>query len=149
MFKRVLYPTDFSDCAGAAVPYLRKLKGAGTAEIVVVHVIDLRHAAFAETVSWFGESIKQYEMELFNNLTRDAQRRIDEVCRRLGRDFTVRGIVESGVPFKTIIDVARREKATLIVLGSHGASNIAEMLMGSVSEKVVRKSPVPCLVVKR
>jgi nucleotide-binding universal stress UspA family protein len=149
VFKRILYPTDFSDCAEAALPYLKKLKGSGAAEIVVLHVVDARYTGFTETVSWFGESMKQYEMELFNNLKVDAERRIEKVSRALAKYFKVRIIVESGVPFKTIIDVARREKATLIVIGSHGKSNIAEMLLGSVSEKVIRKSPVPCLVVKR
>lgn len=149
MFKKILYPTDFSDCADAAVPYIKKMKGAGTSAVVVLHVVDARYTGIVDTVSWFGESVKQYEMELFNNLKTDAERRIAAVSRSLGTGFSVTSIVENGVPFKTIIDVAMREKVSLIVLGSHGRSNIAEMLLGSVSEKVIRKSPVPCLVVKR
>ena len=57
--------------------------------------------------------------------------------------------LESGVPFNEILRVAEEENASVIVLGSHGKSNMAEMFLGSVSEKVIRKSKKPVLVVKR
>ncbi len=50
---------------------------------------------------------------------------------------------------KKILEVAEREDVSVIVLGSHGRSNFEEVLLGSVSEEVVRKARVPVLVVKR
>ncbi|CAD7768175.1 Universal stress protein [Candidatus Methanoperedenaceae archaeon GB37] len=54
------------------------------------------------------------------------------------------------IPFKEILRVDETEEdISLIVIGSHGKSNVKEMLLGSVSEKVIRKSKRPVLVVKR
>ena len=57
--------------------------------------------------------------------------------------------IEKGIPFKEILRVEKEEDVSLIVIGSHGTSNVKEMLLGSVSEKVVRKAEKPVLVVKR
>lgn len=54
-----------------------------------------------------------------------------------------------GVPFGEIVKGAEKEEVDAIVVGSHGKINVAEMLLGSVSEKVVRKANRPVLVVKR
>jgi nucleotide-binding universal stress UspA family protein len=63
--------------------------------------------------------------------------------------LSVKTRVEKGIPFKEIIKVAEEEDVSVILLGSHGRSNIVEMLLGSVAEKVVRKAKRPVLVIKR
>jgi len=57
--------------------------------------------------------------------------------------------VKTGKPFTEIMKTAAEEKTSIIVLGSHGRSNIREMLMGSVSENVIRHAKVPLLVISR
>ena len=57
--------------------------------------------------------------------------------------------IEKGIPFKEILRVEKEEDVSLIIIGSHGTSDVKEMLLGSVSEKVVRKAEKPVLVVKR
>jgi nucleotide-binding universal stress UspA family protein len=57
--------------------------------------------------------------------------------------------IEKGIPFKEILRVENEEDISLIVIGSHGKSNVEEMLLGSVSEKVIRKAKSPVFVVKR
>lgn len=54
-----------------------------------------------------------------------------------------------GTPFREILKIAGDEDVSLIAIGSHGKSNIMEKLLGSVSEKVIRDSKRPVLVVKR
>ncbi len=58
------------------------------------------------------------------------------------------GTGPQGDPFKEIIRVAEEEDVSVIVIGSHGRTDIVEMLLGSVAEKVVRKAKRPVLVVK-
>lgn len=149
MFKKILFPTDFSDCSESVIPYIRKLKESGTREVVVVHVIDSRYGGFIETVGWFGETVQQYETEMHDNIKREATRQLERIRKKLSRYFRVKIRIENGIPFQMIMDVAEKEKVSLIILGSHGKSNIEEMLLGSVSEKVIRKSRKPCLVIKR
>ena len=57
--------------------------------------------------------------------------------------------IERGIPLTELVRVEQGEGVSLIVIGSHGKSNVVEMLLGSVSEKVIRKSGTPVLVVKR
>ena len=57
--------------------------------------------------------------------------------------------IETGVPLKEILKVEEEEKVSAIVIGSHGKTNLEEMVLGSVSEKVIRKSKNPVLVIKR
>ncbi|MBW2675584.1 MAG: universal stress protein, partial [Deltaproteobacteria bacterium] len=52
------------------------------------------------------------------------------------------------VPYMGVLDVEKKEKVSAIVIGSHGMSNIAEILLGSVSEKIVRRAKSPVLVVR-
>jgi nucleotide-binding universal stress UspA family protein len=63
--------------------------------------------------------------------------------------FRVKLKVKTGKPFTEIMMTAAEEKVSIIVVGSHGRSNIQEMLMGSVSENVIRHAKVPLLVISR
>ncbi len=60
----------------------------------------------------------------------------------------VKSVVRIGSPLGVILDVAEEEKATLIAMATHGATGLARLLMGSVAEGVMRKSPVPVLLVR-
>ena len=57
--------------------------------------------------------------------------------------------VETGVPVREILRVEAEEGVSAVVIGSHGISNLQEIFLGSVSEKVIRKSKMPVFVVKR
>lgn len=57
--------------------------------------------------------------------------------------------VVDGVPDEEIVRLARQLKADLIVMGTHGRTGLAHMLLGSVAERVVRLAPVPVLTVRR
>ncbi len=63
--------------------------------------------------------------------------------------FDVKTRIEKGIPFRDILRVEKEEAVSVIVIGSHGKSNIEEMFLGSVSEKVIRKCKRPVLVIKR
>jgi nucleotide-binding universal stress UspA family protein len=56
--------------------------------------------------------------------------------------------VLTGVPFQEIVQFAEKEKADLIIIGSHGRSKLKHFLLGSVAEKVAKKSSIPVLIYK-
>jgi len=64
-----------------------------------------------------------------------------------GFDVIIR--IEIGIPADVILQLEKEEDVSVIVLGSHGKSNIKEMFLGSVSERVIRSALKPVLVVKR
>ncbi|OPY85485.1 MAG: putative universal stress protein [Syntrophus sp. PtaU1.Bin208] len=144
MFRKILYPTDFSDVSKKALQYLIQLKEAGTEEVVILHIIDTRTLHIPEVYSLFDLSLLGEKLESI------AQEEADKIAGKLA-DAGIKTIIriENGIPFKEILRVEAEEDISLIVIGSHGMSNVQEMLLGSVSEKVIRKAKKPVLIVKR
>ena len=144
MFTRILYPTDFSDVSKKALVYIKQLKEAGTKEIVVLHVIDERQI---EAVTLYGRG--DYHV-FINKMEKEAEREIgliEKELRKIG--FAVKLRIETGIPLSEILRVEEDEGVSAIILGSHGKTNIKEVFLGSVSEKVIRRSKNPVLVIKR
>jgi nucleotide-binding universal stress UspA family protein len=145
MFDKILYPTDFSDVANKAVDYIAKLKEAGGKEVIVLHVIDER--AIGDICLLYAS---RGSVEMVRRIEEEAWKEMDNIGVRLRQEgFEVRLRVESGIPLTEILRIEQEEGVSLIVIGSHGKSNVEEMLLGSVSEKVIRKSRTPVLVVRR
>jgi len=143
MFHRILYPTDFSDVAQAAVGYIEELKCTGASEVIILHVIDSR------TMDLLVYN-PMVALEFEKNLREDAEFRINAVRTRLEEaGYRVTTRIDVGIPTSLILRAEHEEQASVIVLGSHGKSNLREMLLGSVSEGVIRSAAGPVLVVKR
>jgi nucleotide-binding universal stress UspA family protein len=143
MFKKILFPTDFSDVAGKAMKYIAQLKGAGAQEVIVLHVIDEKElTVLSRAPDQYSRIMEALNKEVSSEMTAVQKAMVSE-------GFRVKLEVKTGNPFNVIMDTAAKEKVSIIVLGSHGRSNIAEMLMGSVSENAIRHARVPMLVVRR
>ena len=145
MFEKILYPTDFSDVAEKALTYVKKLRDSGAGEVIVLHVIDERD--FERLHRFMGEEklddLKQYREE-------EAQKHLKAVAKELteaGLQVTIR--VATGIPVREILKAEKNEHVSAIVIGSHGMSNLQELFLGSVSEKVIRRSLTPVFVIKR
>ncbi len=150
MFEKILYPTDFSECAKRAVPYIIKLHKAGAKEVVILHVIEdtgledlVRHCEKA------GFERDDFKKNVLGDITREKQQAAEEIKTRFDAarlKATVR--VEFGHPAKVICQVAEEEKVSVIVMGALGKHAIRSMFLGSVSEKILRGSHLPVLVVR-
>ena len=146
MYRSILFPTDFSEMADKALNYIEQLKEAGSQEVVLLHVINrriidglMRHEVLEEQLEHWQRKAKEV-----------AQEALAEMKNRLERKgFAVKLMVKTGYPADVILDVEKQVQPSLLVIGSHGRSNISDMLLGSVSDRVIRKSLYPVLVVKR
>jgi len=146
MFEKILYPTDFSEVSKKAMDFIKQLKGAGTKEVVVFHVIDERILNKIQHHSDVGINLEEFEKKMEEN----AQEEISAIEVELKKSgFNVKTRIDKGVPFREILKAEQEEDISVIVIGSHGVSCIEEMFLGSCSEKVIRKSRKPVLVVRR
>ena len=147
MFRKILYPTDFSDVSKNALSFLKQLKGSGAEEIFVLHVIDKSDLQFSY-LYLFDENSPDGNVE--QKLKDEAERELKEIEDKL-KDwgFNVSSRVKLGIPIKEILSAEQKEDISIIVIGSHGKSNVEEILLGSVSENIIRKCKKPILVVKR
>ena len=136
MFDRVLHPTDFSKCADEAFQTVKRLKAAGTREVILLHVQDERAMAHRSP-----EQLAQFDRE-------DAER-LEKLARTVMLyGLAARCIIRHGIPFQETLRVAEEEDCGLIVLGSHGRSALREVFTGSTFENVARLSRRPVLVVR-
>ena len=140
--KRILVPSDFSECSEAALKYGRALADAFGASLHLLHVVQDPY-----TQPWAAEAFPAPIGEMLQQWQEQARARLAESVPQADRDkVTIATLV--GSPFLEIVKYAADQKVDLVVIGTHGRGPISHMLLGSVTEKVVRKAPCPVLTVR-
>ena len=144
-FENILFPTDFSDLAQDALGHARTLADAFDARLHCIHVVD---EAYQYWSAMGPESIPigpppEEMIEL--GRTRMERFRAEHLT---GLKHEPVAHVAIGRPFAEIISYARGNNVQLIVLATHGRGAIAHMLLGSTTERVVRKAPCAVLTVR-
>ena len=137
--KTILYPTDFSGPSEYALQVACSLARDYGAKLVVLHV-DMPPVTMGEVISSMDP--EEYKEKLW------AEFRRLETSEPGIRDLRVETKLVEGNPAKEILRTANEIKPELIVMGTHGRTGLSRLLMGSVAEEVVRKSPFPVLTVK-
>jgi len=139
MYDHVLLPTDGSRAAEAAADHAFDIARRSDAAVSVLYVVD-------ESIFPVDIRADQYRVALES----EGQRAVDELVARAKEAGVeqVSGAVESGAPTAAVLDYADAHGCDLVVMGTHGRSGIERVLLGSVAERVVRKSPVAILTVR-
>ena len=141
-FRKILVPVDFSDHSSAAIDTATEIAKMFGAKIDLLHCYRLDPA----DVSPYGVAASAS----YDSRVRDrAARRLKESEEKLA----VEGIetetsLSSAFPSEAITKMAQEVGADLIVMGTHGRGAIAHVLLGSTTEKVVRKSPCAVMTVR-
>lgn len=138
--RNILWATDFSREATDALDYAELFAKTCGAGITALHVVPDMGPALLEARSAYMEDVYQ---EIEGNKAK-AVRKLAGLAEKKGLAFE-RAIVETGSPAKTIIAVAARDKADLIVMGKRGQSALEKVLVGSVANGVLRHAPAPVL----
>ena len=134
--KSILVPTDFSELSDAAVLYATDMARTFGARLYLLHVPEKT-----------GENVEaNFPVGQFETA---ARARLGALLRpkdieRLRPEYVVR----IGTPAHEIVRYADARDVDLIVMGTHGRSGVAHLLMGSVAEQVVRTAPCPVLLVR-
>ncbi len=134
MIKRILVPTDLSPVSLDAVDHAIELAIPNQAEILIIYVIEPIQRAFPPLL------IKQHEKQAKDNLASVA-------ARVRQRYANCRTEVHFGVAYQVIVGQARKIRADMIVMSTHGRSALHDLLIGSVAERVIHRAPCPVLIV--
>jgi nucleotide-binding universal stress UspA family protein len=142
--RRILHPSDFSSAARAA--FARAVDTARTerAELLLVHVM-------APVISPMGDGFVPANVydDIERSIRADAQKQLDKlVAKAKAAKVRVRGLLLDGTPADRIVRAARSYHADVIVIGTHGRTGLARLLLGSVAERVVGTAPCPVLTVR-
>ncbi|MFM7896967.1 MAG: universal stress protein [Flavobacterium sp.] len=141
--KRILVPTDFSKHAEYALKVAAQIAKRNDGEIFLLHMLELPSAG--------NDALSRAhdipELMFFKNA---AVAKLDDLMNSSYLDgVKISRIIQFEMAFEGIIKNGEAHNVDLIVMGSHGASGFQEMFIGSNTEKVVRNSNVPVLVIKR
>jgi len=141
--KTILFPTDFSQGARAAMDHAISLARDYNARLILLYVI--QDISIAE---WYIPSSLSVA-DLVEDMQKSAWKEMDKWAEEVStRVKDVEKMVVRGVPFAEIIKTARDKNADMIVIGTHGRTGIDHILFGSTAEKVVRKAACPVLTVR-
>lgn len=142
-FKKILCPVDYSDCSAKALRYAAGLALKDSAKLYLMHVIDKR-------IYDYGGPI--YEAQLSPDaevIDRLKEKLGESVPKEIRGDIDVETIVTVGVPAQEIVNAADDKGVDVIVMGTHGRTGIAHVVVGSVAENVVRNALCPVLTVRQ
>lgn len=132
MFTKIVVATDFSEASDSVIGCLHGLRPLGAEEVVLTHALGLRHL-----------------MDLKYLLAPDAERKLqNQKAALVEQGFRVTVRIEPGIPALEINRVARETQASMIVIGSHGATLSREVLLGGVVTEVLHQSCHPVLVAR-
>ena len=147
--KKILAPSDLSNLSKAGVRCALEMAGREGAEVIVYNVIAVAESPFPNADEEWVASQVQHRM--VKKALEDRKRLLATFVEK---DFTdiitkikIRQEVDIGIPYKKIVEKAVEEGVDLIVICTHGRTGLLHMLIGSVTEKVVRLASCPVLSV--
>jgi nucleotide-binding universal stress UspA family protein len=142
MFKKILYPVDFSEYTDEILEYAVAVAKQFGAELHLLHVIPNLNYFTPYESFLTPENMVAIEQNVETEVNRD----MDKITGSL--DIPVKRAIKTGVTFMEIIDYIKTEHIDLVIMGTHGRSGIEHILIGSVAEKIVRKAPCPVLTIR-
>ncbi len=143
--KNILVPTDFSDGSAEAVRYAFDLAAGLGATLHIMHVLENPFAPGA-----FMEMYTPPPPEYFTDMERIAEEKLrDAVTPEQKKQVDVVLTTRLGVAASEILDRLKEDpKIDLVVMATHGRGGVARMVMGSVTDKVIRSAPCPVLTLR-
>ena len=152
MFRKVLFPTDFSEGAMRAIQKFNRENQSEVGECIILHVIDEGHLedmlnGYSYLYNSEERELRDIEKKLIERARKDLEERAEK-CREMMDAKNIKTIVRIGIPYEEIVKVAEEENVSLILLPSHGKLGYSHELLGSTTIRVLRKTKKPVLIIK-
>jgi len=142
--KKIIVPCDFSGQAINAYRLALDIAEQSNGEVHLVNIIEL--PVMHDTVLM---PVLTFEEALLKELQQKAEKQFEKLKTKYASEVKVISRVLFGATSHMVLDYIEDKKIDLVVMGTHGASGVREYLIGSNAERIVRRSPVPVLAVKK
>jgi nucleotide-binding universal stress UspA family protein len=144
-FKKILVPVDFSEFSDKAAEYALFLAEKYRADITLLHAIALFQGDFDDE-----EQLKMYEKIIEKKEEEREKKLASHKKTAKGRGIEVNSVLLRGISVaSSILDYISDKDFDLVIMGTHGHTGFKSLLLGSVTEKVVRESPIPVLTIHK
>lgn len=146
--KRILLPTDFSECSKQALIYALSFARRYKAQLVLLHVIDAdEYIAYAEEST--SELSPDLRAKIIQAMKETASESFEQFLKGQNlEEIEIETEMIEGTPFVEIARFATELSVDVIVIGTRGRTAQMHPFLGSTAEKVVRQAPCPVLSVK-
>jgi nucleotide-binding universal stress UspA family protein len=140
-FKKILCGTDFTERSYNALDYALRFAKLADGVLIVAHFVHVPSGDVYTNEAWprTFEEARERAKELIAQLHQT----------RLGGYPKTELVVEIGVPAESILKIAKERNVDMIVTATHGRSELADLIMGSTAEKLIRHAPCPVFVVRQ
>ena len=142
--KKIMVAVGFTEYSDELLGYAAAMAGSIGAEMIVVNIINSRDVEAVGTIAAMG-----YEVDSEHYVSGVKEERRQILTKMLKKiEFPaerIRSIFKVGHPVEELLKIAVNEKVDLIVMGIKGRSDLEHVLVGSVAEKIFRRSPIPIL----
>ncbi len=141
--KNILFATDFSENSVLTFERAKSLAAEHNAKLLILHVIkDMEDASFHYSIAHLN--LDQINSAVEKNIVEAFSHYIE---KNIGDCVNYEKITKHGQPFEEILKISTERSVDLIIVGSHGSTGIGRVVFGSTSERIVRRSKVPVLVI--
>jgi nucleotide-binding universal stress UspA family protein len=141
LFSKILVPVDGSDNSYRALDAALFLSEKLGSNITVIHVMEDVPVLYIESQKLLSELLENYKKE-----KQDILSKCSEIATKKGE--TIKAVLLQGNPASIILDFSKKEKYDIVIMGSRGMRKFKEIILGSVSSKIVHHSSCPVMLIR-
>jgi len=143
-YKKVLFCTDFSENSDCAFDYAFGIAKRDEAVLYILHIRSVN-----PRWSYVDNYMTKEDWNKLKVIMREDidKKYNDQYLSQIKDKNKVKTVTKSGREDEEILKFVRKENIDIIVIGTHGRTGIEHVLLGSVAEKIVRRSPIPVFII--
>ncbi len=142
--KKVMVAVGFTEYSEGLLAYAARIAETMQAELLIVNIINVRDVEAIGSIAAMGYEVDSEHY--VSGIKEERQQALNAILAKILLPAEkIRAIFQIGHPVDELLKIAMHEKIDLLVMGVKGRSNLEHVLVGSVAEKVFRRSPVPVL----
>ena len=142
--KKILVAAGFSQYMQNLLIYAAEIATSMNAELIIANIINARDVAAVGTIAAMGYDVDSGNYEA--GIRTERQQELDDILKEIARPpEDIRTVFKTGDPGDELLKIAVKEKVDLIIMGMKGRTDLEYIFVGSVAEKVFRRSPIPIL----